>query len=74
MCMYVPFCGFIVYCSFFSCSEYKLKWASGNGGDGGNGGNNGSTCGKWRRQLSESLVVNRLHIVSFNERLFLSSS
>ena len=26
MCMYVPFCGFIVYCSFFSCSEYRLKY------------------------------------------------
>ena len=26
VCMYVSFCGFIVYCSFFSCSEYRLKY------------------------------------------------
>ena len=29
MCVYVvSFCGFIVYCSFFSCSEYRLKYGT----------------------------------------------
>ena len=26
MSMYSEYCGFIVYCSFFSCSEYRLKY------------------------------------------------
>ena len=25
VCVCVCFCGFIDYCSFFSCSEYRLK-------------------------------------------------